>query len=115
MSGICTTQKCVVFLYMSSLLEDRNGQYTSISGGVGTTVVKNTSGVLQRVLISGTAVGTLQLHDAPSAAGTTSTSMFYQVILPWPNVPTVLEMGVNFKNGLVYQATGTPVATLVWE
>lgn len=100
---------------MSSLSEDRNGNFTSISGGVGTTVVKNTSGVLQRILIPGTAVGTLQLDDASSATGTTSSTVFLKLVLPWPNVPTVLETGVNFKNGLVYSATGTPVATLVWE
>lgn len=100
---------------MSSLLEDRNGQWTAVSGGVGTVCVKNTTGVLQRVIIPGTYVGTINFHDASGTAGTTSTSQILSLGLPTVTYPTVLETGINFRTGLVYQATGTPVVTIIWE
>lgn len=89
--------------------------YTSISGGVGTAVVKDKNAYLKRVVVPGTFVGTLNLHDAPSAAGTTSTSQVLSLGLPTTSIPQSLEMDIQFKNGLVYQATGTPVVTLVWN
>lgn len=90
-------------------------QKTSISGGVGTTVVKNTSGVLHSVVIPGTYVGTLNLHDSATAAGTTATSQFLSLGLPTSSVPVSLPMDIGFRHGLTYQATGTPAVLLVWN
>jgi len=92
-----------------------NGNFTSISGGVGTTVVKNDNLVLKRVVFPGTYVGTLNLHDAATAAGTTATSQVISFGLPTTSIPFHVDLGVRCRNGLVYQATGTPVATLIWE
>ena len=100
---------------MSSLVDERNGQWTAISGGVGTTLVKQGPGVLHRIIIPGTYVGTLNLHDAPAVAGTTATSQMFSIGLPTTSAPTVIQTGINFRNGLVYQATGTPVVTIVWN
>lgn len=90
-------------------------QYTSVSGGVGTTVVKDMGGVLYSVVVPGSYVGTINLHDSPTAAGTSSTSQIISLGLPNTNIPFALGLGVNFKKGLVYQATGTPVVTIVWS
>ena len=98
---------------MADLIE--NGQFTSVSGGVGTTVVKDFNTVLKRVVFGGTYVGTLNLHDASSAAGTTGSSQIISFGLPTTTIPNSVEIGVRCRNGLVYQATGTPVCTIVWE
>src|SRR3990167_1650976 len=100
---------------MSSGLTSRNGHFTSISGGVGTTIVKNTNGVLHRVLIPGTYIGTLNIHDSATAAGTSATSQIISFGIPTTSVAQAVEVGVNFRKGLVYEATGTPTMTLVWE
>jgi hypothetical protein len=90
-------------------------QFTAVSGGVGTTVVKNSTANLYRVIVPGTYVGTLNIHDAAAAAGTTATSQILSLGLPTTSIPFVVEVGVNCKNGITYQATGTPVVTLVWD
>lgn len=90
-------------------------QWTKISGGVGTVVVAARQSVLKRVVIPGTYVGSVTLHDASAAAGTTSTSGFLTFGLPTTSIPQSIEVNANCKNGLVYEATGTPVMTLLWE
>ena len=94
--------------------EPTGEQFTAVSGGVGTSVVSNENTTLRRVLIPGTYVGTLNLHDASTAAGTTSTSQVLSLGLPTTSIPQSIEVGVRCRNGLVYQATGTPTATIVW-
>lgn len=90
-------------------------QWTVVSGGVGTTVVKNTDVTLQRIIVPGTYVGTLNLHDASAAAGTSGTSQFLSLGLPTTSVPQSIEVGIQCRYGLLYQATGTPAVTLVWD
>ena len=99
---------------MSSGQTDRNGGFTAVSA-TGTTVVKNISGVLHRVLIPGTYIGTVNLHDSATAAGTSATSQFLSLGLPTTGIPQAIEVGVTLRNGLTYEATGTPTLTLVWE
>ena len=50
-------------------------QYYSV-GTIGTVVISNESATLRQVIIPGTYVGTVKIHDAPSATGTTATSAF---------------------------------------
>lgn len=90
-------------------------QYTVVSGGVGTTVVKNINAVLQRILVPGTYVGTINFHDANAAAGTNATSQIFSMGLPTTSIPQSIEVGVNCSEGLLYQATGTPTCTIVWN
>ena len=90
-------------------------QYTTIGTGVGTNVVKGSSGVLERIVIPGTYVGTLNIHDSLSAAGTSATSQILSLGLPTTSIPQTIELGVECRNGITYQATGTPVAVLVWN
>lgn len=88
-------------------------RFTSVAGGVGTTVITDQPTDLIRVVVPGTYVGTLNLHDAASATGTTSTSQILSLGLPTTTVAGNIEIGVHCKKGLLYQATGTPVMTIV--
>lgn len=90
-------------------------QFTAVSGGVGTTVVKNMSGIVERIIVPGTFIGTINIHDASSATGTTSTSQILSMGIPATSQPFSLMVGVGVKNGILYQATGTPVVTIVWN
>ena len=90
-------------------------QYTSISGGVGTTVVSAEPTTLQRVFYGGTYVGTCIVHDSATAAGTSATSAVLTLGLPLIQYPRSLELGIQCKKGITYEATGTPVITLVWD
>jgi len=92
-----------------------SANFLVISGGVGTTVVKDISANLYRIIIPGTYVGTLKVHDASTAAGTSGSSAIITLGLPTTSIPQSIEVGVSCKSGLVYEATGTPTVTLVWD
>jgi hypothetical protein len=83
-------------------------------GTIGTTVVSNTNTNLIRILIPGTYVGTVVFQDAASATGTTATSRIYTVPIPAVSIPQSIEVGARCKNGLVFEATGTPTLTIIW-
>lgn len=100
---------------MASQPVDSGDMWTSVSGGVGTAVLKDMKASLVRVVVPGTYVGTINFHDASTAAGTTATSQILSLGIPATSVPFDLEVGANCKNGLVYQATGTPVVTVIWK
>ena len=100
---------------MSSTNTAVNGEYTRVSGGVGTTVLKDTSGVLHRIIIPGTFVGSIQFDDASASTGTVAASQILALGNPTTTFPQVVEVGVQLRHGLVYRATGTPTVTVVWE
>ena len=91
------------------------GQFSRISGGVVTTVVTASPAILERVIVPGTYVGTLRIHDSATAAGTTATSLVVSYGLPASVAFQTQEIGVNCRNGITYEATGTPVMTIVWD
>lgn len=90
-------------------------QYATVGTGVGTNVVVNSTATLVRVIVPGTYVGTLNVHDASSATGTTATSQIFSLGLPTTSIPQSIEVGVGCRNGILYQATGTPAVTLIWR
>jgi len=90
-------------------------EYTTIGTGVGTTVVHTGETVLDRIIIPGTHVGTLKIHDALTAAGTSATTLLFTLGLPLTSLYQSFEFGARLKNGLVYESTGTPVVTLIWH
>ena len=95
-------------------------QWTSLGtvnggAGAGTIALADRTASLVRVVIPGTYVGTVSFHDAASVTGTTATSMITSFGIPNTNVSGHIEIGANCKNGLVYQATGTPVMTIIWD
>jgi hypothetical protein len=90
-------------------------QKTYISGGVGTAVIKNTDCYFKRLVIAGTYVGTVQFDDASSTTGTSATSPIITLVNPATSLYRHIDLDIQCKNGLVYQATGTPVITVVWN
>lgn len=90
------------------------GMYVAV-GTSGTVVVSDSKATLIRIVVPGTYVGTIQFHDSVTAAGTSATSQVIAVGLPATSTPMSLQIGANFKKGLMYQATGTPVLTFVWD
>ena len=98
---------------MGDLLNGDN--WTSVSGGVGTTVVADRNVSLKRILVGGTYIGTINFHNSASAGGTTSTTQILSLGLPATSIPFDLDVNANCTNGLLYQATGTPVLTFTWS
>lgn len=99
---------------MASQPASNGGQFVAISA-VGTTVVSSHDAIVRRVIIPGTYVGTVNIHDAASATGTSATSQIASFPIPTTSIPQSIEIGVQCRTGIVYQATGTPVMTLVYE
>jgi hypothetical protein len=83
--------------------------------GAGTVAVTNRETSLVRVIVPGTYVGTVNFHDAATAAGTTATSMILSLGIPNTNIGGNIEVGAKCAKGLLYQATGTPVITFIWD
>jgi len=90
------------------------GQWKAISAK-GTALVSDTNCHVKRALIGGTYVGTVILHDASTTAGTSATSQVILIGLPGLNYPCAMEIGAEFHKGLVYEATGTPTLTIVYD
>ena len=89
-------------------------QYYAI-GTIGTNVISNESASLVRVVVPGTYVGTVIIHDAAATDGTTATSPILTFGLPATNYPRSVDVGATFRKGIVTEQTGTPVITLVWD
>lgn len=89
-------------------------QYFSL-GTVGTTVIVNQPATLVRIVIPGTYVGSVTIHDSSSAAGTSATSPIVILGIPALNIFRSIEVGAQFKKGIVTEATGGPIMTLVWD
>ena len=98
---------------MSSGLTSFNGYDTSVSGGTSVTLVHNRPGVLHRLIYGGTFVGSITFYDSSTAAGTASTNQIFSFGDPTTTFPQYLDLGIQFRSGLVYTATGTPVLTFV--
>ena len=83
---------------------------------IGTTLLKNDNARLWGVVVPGTYVGTVNIHDAGSAGGTSGSSQIISLGLPTTSVRYDINCyGRECKNGLLYQATGTPVLTILWS
>lgn len=89
--------------------------WTKVSGGVGTTALTDRSSVVHALFIPGTYVGTLILHDAASITGTTATSAVVTLGIPATVLYQNVQLDAQFKKGIVYEATGTPLATIMWS
>ena len=94
-------------------LTSMNGYDTSVSGGTSVTLVHNRAGVLHRVIYGGTFVGTIAFYDSSTVGGTAAGNQIFSFGDPTTTFPQVLQLGIHFKDGLVYTATGTPLVTIV--
>lgn len=89
-------------------------QYFSI-GTIGTNVVSNQPAALVRIIVPGTYVGSVTIHDASSATGTSTTTPVIILPIPGANVFRNIEVGAWFRKGIVTEATGTPALTIVFD
>lgn len=94
---------------------DNGDQYKIINGGTEIAVVSDTPVTFQKLVIGGTYVGTLAIYDSPTAAGTAAGNLIVTVGLPTTNLFRSVDYQIKLKNGLTYEATGTPVLTLTYS
>ena len=91
-----------------------NSAYTYVAAA-GTTVVRDSNVNLQRVILQGTYIGSVEFYDAATAAGTAATNEIYKVGLPLTNALKSIDLGLRTRNGLVVVATGTPTLTYTYD
>ena len=92
-----------------------NGQATTIAQGAATTVTARAhSGVLNRILLSGTIVGTVTFYDSSTTAGTAAGNVIFTFGDPTvATYPLVLPIGAIYNRGLTYTYAGTPGLTFI--
>ena len=96
--------------------EPANGfQWAKVSGGTSITLVSDRNTYFKRIVVPGTYVGTLALYDSATVAGTTAGNNFMTIGLPALNHPNDIDVDARLRNGLVYDATGTPLVTLIYN
>lgn len=88
--------------------------YTSVSAA-GTSVLSAQPSFIHRILIPGTYVGTVVLQDAATTAGTSAATPIFTIGLPATAIPQSIELNIQTKRGLQYEATGTPVMSIIWS
>ena len=93
----------------------RNGDFKTVSGGTASAVQQSHDGVLHRVLVGGTYVGTIEFYDSATVAGTAAGNLIWSLGIPNTSFPHTYEIGANLRSGLVYTATGTPVLTFIYS
>ncbi len=81
----------------------------------GTTVLESQPGYLERVILLGTYVGSVEFYDSSTAAGTAAGNLMGTVGLPLLNQYKHLDMSFPFKKGLTVVATCTAIAGVVWS
>ena len=99
---------------MSNIIE-RGDNFFYGTAGPGTTVVSAAPATVKRVIWGGTYVGTIDIHDAATAAGTNGSSSITTIGIPLLRYPDSLEINLHCKNGIVVAETGTPVHRVVWS
>ena len=83
--------------------------------GPGTTVITASPATLRRITWGGTYVGTITVHNAATAAGTSSTSDIITLGIPLLRYPESIELNVHCTNGIVIEETGTPTHRVIWS
>ena len=97
-------------------LEPSQGyQYVKVAGGTSQTVVKADSTVLRSLVVGGTYVGTLAVYDSATVAGTTAANNVITLLNPALVSPNEVRLDLHLRNGLTYDATGTPLVTIVYN
>lgn len=99
---------------MSNIIERGDNIFTG-TAGPGTTVVTNAPATIKRIIWGGTYVGTINVHDAATAGGTSGTSSVISLGIPLLRYPESLEINYHVKNGIVVEETGTPTHRLIWS
>ena len=89
-------------------------QYLAV-GTIGTTIVSDQAATLKRVVYPGTYVGSVSFYDSATIAGTAATNLVYTAGLPGVRFPVSVDVGAQFKNGIIATALGTPVLLFTWD
>lgn len=92
-----------------------NGAATTIAqGGAATVVTRAHSGVLNRIILAGTIVGTVTFYDSLTTAGTAASNVIFSFGDPTHTTyPLVLPIGAIYNRGLTYTYAGTPGLTFI--
>ena len=77
--------------------------------GPGTNVLSDRPTTVKRIVWGGSYVGTLDVFDSATIAGTAATNQIISLGLPLLRYPESLEINYHATNGLVVTQTGTPV------
>ena len=77
----------------------------------GTTLISDIPVNLNRVIIGGTFVGSVEWYDCNTIAGTATTNLIFNIGIPATNQYRSIDLGLHTKSGLVEVSTGTPVIT----
>lgn len=80
-------------------------------GTLGTTLAADRTGILGRIILPGTFVGTVEFYDAPAITGTLASNFICSQGNPLLRQWDSYEVNATFRNGLVTVATGTPTLT----
>lgn len=89
--------------------------YVKVSGGTSQTVVRNSDILLRSLVVGGTYVGTLAIYDSATVAGTSATNNVITLLNPALVAPNEVRLDLHLRNGLTYDATGTPLVTIVYN
>lgn len=84
-------------------------------GTVGTTVATDRTGILRRVILPGTFVGTVEFYDSATTTGTAAGNFIHAQGIPLLRQYDSYEINATFRNGLTYVATGTPALTFTFD
>lgn len=77
----------------------------------GTTLISDIPVNLERVIIGGTFVGSVEWYDCNTIAGTAATNLIFNLGIPATNQYRAIDLGLRTKSGLVEVSTGTPTIT----
>ena len=91
-------------------------QYKHISGtGAGTTVLKDSAGQIDRIVIPLNKTGTALFYDTPLASGTTASNLIYAISNTVGTIPTSITLEHRVKDGCVIIVGGTTDFTVIYQ
>lgn len=95
-------------------MQPTSGAQGTLIQAAGTVVISNKNVNLKSVVFLGTYVGSVELYNSSTAAGTTAGNLVYNVGLPLLNAHKDVQINQELRTGLTYVATGTPSLIVTW-
>ena len=91
------------------------GNQGTLIVAAGTTILSNIPVTLKRVVLGGTFIGSVELYDSTTAAGTAAGNLMYTQGIPLLRQYDNVDIDVSTHKGLVAVATGTPSVGVYWN